>query len=169
MCHPEVEQRPNVAGEAVADGHRVSQVHFSPQMDGKIAQHGAKEGRMRLANRVPDADSTAVDAERRQTWHSGELPAYPCLRVIHKRLACLIERQEPIAVGGEVDRNASLAEMLEEAYRIRKDRGMLGNCLPIMVGDCLDDCGSDRQVTGVQSTGDQGVPRPFLDLKSCLR
>src|SRR5205823_810317 len=157
MRHPEVEQRLNITGETVANGHRAFQLHLAPQVGTKIVEDGAKEGQMWLTDWSSDADGLAGDAKCREPPQSGELPAYAGLRVIHKRLAGLIERQEPITVGRKVDGNAHRLEMLHENYRIGKDRGVLGDRLPIVVCYRLDNRGSDREAARVQGTGHQGV------------
>ena len=134
-----------------------------------MLQHGAKEVEMGLADGVTDADIAWPESQRGEAMEAGQFPAHCSFGGVGERLAFVVEAEESVTTGGQVDRNASRTELLEEGGSIREHGSVLGNRGPIVVSDRMDDRRGDREATGFEGTGHQRMPGPFLDFEAGIR
>ena len=143
MRGPEVQERKDVVGKAVADDDCVCEVDILSGRGREAAQGHAEELGIRLADGVGDGDVVGSETERGQATQARQLEAHGLLGRVGKRLADVIEGEEAVATRGQMDGHAGITKSPNEPHGIWVDDRSRGDGGPVPVGGGLNDRGRD--------------------------
>src|SRR5262245_41133989 len=127
ICCTKVKEWTNIIGEIVTDGDRAGQLHLLLNGVRDMLQHGAKEVEMGLVDGVIDADIAWPEAQHGEAMEASQFPVHCIFGGVGECLAFVVAGEESVTTGGQVDRNASRPELLEEGGSIREHGGVLGD------------------------------------------